>query len=220
MVVGYDVTHPTNMSNEKSAAPSLVGMIAVLTKTSDNGRLLRGNSLSVRRCLEMSSQRSSSLASCYGVSEGQFTQVLTTELPMIRKACDQLYPPKQHPRLSIIVSVEHHQTRFCPTSEVYMDQKSRNIKNGTVVDRGVTQACCWDFFLTAHTALKWTARPAPYTVPLDEIIREKYGVGDSAADQLEKLTRNLCYLFGRATKAVSICPPAYYADILCERARV
>ncbi len=29
----------------------------------------------------------------------------------------------------------------------------------------------------------------------------------------------MCYLFGRATKAVSICPPAYYADIICERAR-
>ena len=30
---------------------------------------------------------------------------------------------------------------------------------------------------------------------------------------------SLCYLYGRATKAVSICPPAYYADILCERGR-
>lgn len=29
----------------------------------------------------------------------------------------------------------------------------------------------------------------------------------------------MCYLFGRATKAVSICPPAYYADLVCSRAR-
>jgi hypothetical protein len=41
----------------------------------------------------------------------------------------------------------------------------------------------------------------------------------NAADVLENLTHNLCYLFGRATKAVSICPPAYYADLVCERAR-
>ena len=27
-------------------------------------------------------------------------------------------------------------------------------------------------------------------------------------------------MFGRATKAVSICPPAYYADIVCTRARI
>ncbi|KAK2770411.1 piwi domain-containing protein [Colletotrichum kahawae] len=86
--------------------------------------------------------------------------------------------------------------------------KSRNIKNGM------------DFFLTAYTALKRTARPAHYTVIIDEIFREKYGVSASAADRLEKLTHNICYLFGRATKAVSICPPAYYADIVCERARL
>jgi eukaryotic translation initiation factor 2C len=39
------------------------------------------------------------------------------------------------------------------------------------------------------------------------------------ADQLQNLTHNLCYTFARATRAVSICPPAYYADILCERGR-
>lgn len=30
----------------------------------------------------------------------------------------------------------------------------------------------------------------------------------------------MCYLYGRATKAVSICPPAYYADLVCTRARL
>ncbi|KAF3016720.1 hypothetical protein E8E14_000233 [Neopestalotiopsis sp. 37M] len=39
---------------------------------------------------------------------------------------------------------------------------SRNIKSGTVVDRGVTSARVWDFFLTAHTALQGTARSAHY----------------------------------------------------------
>lgn len=34
-----------------------------------------------------------------------------------------------------------------------------------------------------------------------------------------RLTCGSCYGFGRATKAVSICPPAYYADILAERGR-
>jgi eukaryotic translation initiation factor 2C len=29
----------------------------------------------------------------------------------------------------------------------------------------------------------------------------------------------MCHLFGRATKAVSLCPPAYYADLLCTRLR-
>lgn len=41
----------------------------------------------------------------------------------------------------------------------------------------------------------------------------------NVASVLEDLTHSMCYLFGHATKAVSICPPAYYADIVCERAR-
>ncbi len=36
---------------------------------------------------------------------------------------------------------------------------------------------------------------------------------------LERLTHDMCYAYGRATKAVSICPPAYYADLVCTRAR-
>ena len=59
--------------------------------------------------------------------------------------------------------------------------------------------------------LQGTARSAHYIVTHDEI-RLK-------ADDLQKLVHNLSYLFARATKAVSYVPPAYYADILCERGR-
>jgi len=41
----------------------------------------------------------------------------------------------------------------------------------------------------------------------------------NTADVLEDLAHNMCYLFGRATKAVSRCPPAHYADPVCARAR-
>lgn len=54
-------------------------------------------------------------------------------------------------------------------------------------------------------------------VLLDEIFRRDYGA--EAANVLQKLTHDMCYLYGRATKAVSICPPAYYADLVCTRAR-
>ncbi|KXH25802.1 piwi domain-containing protein [Colletotrichum simmondsii] len=237
MIVGYDVTHPTNMPNDKNSAPSLVGLVASVDKDmgqwpgvaweQDSRQEMLGNELTThfKRRLELWRARNKGNLPEYiviyrdGVSEGQFTQVLDIELPMIRQACTAMYGNRR-PKISIIVSVKRHQTRFYPTSEADMDPKSRNIKNGTVVDRGITQARYWDFFLTAHTALKGTARPAHYTVLLDEIFRDKYGVGDRAADSLEKLTHDLCYSFGRATKAVSICPPAYYADIVCERARV
>ncbi|KAI4257956.1 MAG: hypothetical protein L6R42_005373 [Xanthoria sp. 1 TBL-2021] len=33
-------------------------------------------------------------------------------------------------------------------------------------------------------------------------------------------THRLCYLSGRSTKAISLYPPAYFADLLCERDRM
>ncbi|KAH7175582.1 ribonuclease H-like domain-containing protein [Dactylonectria macrodidyma] len=236
MVVGYDVTHPTNMPSGKSdEAPSLVGLVASIDR--DMGQWpsiaweqtskqeMLGHQLieAFKSRLELWKKHNNGqlpeniVIFRDGVSEGQFGQVLEKELPLIKEACSALYLAKPQPRLTIVVSVKRHQTRFYPTTEQNLP-KHLNIENGTVVDRGVTQARYWDFFLTAHAAIKGTARPAHYTVLLDEIFRPKYK--SEAANELEKFTHELCYLFSRATKAVSICPPAYYADIVCTRARV
>lgn len=234
MVAGYDVTHPTNMSPARDA-PSLIGLVA-----SVDGDLAQWPAVSWEQPAKQE-MLSGQLVDAFktrlelwrrhnqghlpdnivifrdGVSEGQFSQVLEQELPSIREACHAKDSPKASaPRLTIVVSVKRHQTCFFPTSREAMSD-SGNVRNGTVVDRGVTQARYWNFFLTAHHALKGTARPAHYTVILDEIFRHKYKA--AAANELERLTHELCYLYGRATKAVSICPPAYYADIVCERAR-
>lgn len=40
-----------------------------------------------------------------------------------------------------------------------------------------------------------------------------------AADALQTLTNDVSYMFARATKAVSLVSPAYYADLACERGR-
>ncbi|POR35180.1 Protein argonaute 18, partial [Tolypocladium paradoxum] len=236
MVAGYDVTHPTNMpAREGAEAPSLVGLVASVDKDLGqwpaasweqpakqemlSGRLVDAFKSRLELWQKHNAGRLPDNVVIFrdGVSEGQFAQVLEQELPSIREACRDRYPPAApQPRLTIVVSVKRHQTRFFPTSADDMSA-SGNVRNGTVVDRGVTQARYWDFFLTAHHALKGTARPAHYTVLLDEIFRAKFKA--AAANELERLTHELCYLYGRATKAVSICPPAYYADIVCERAR-
>ena len=39
------------------------------------------------------------------------------------------------------------------------------------------------------------------------------------ADSLQQFCYNLCYLFSRCTRSVSIVPPAYYAHLLAYRAR-
>lgn len=238
MVAGYDVTHPTNLAPGAGRnAPSVAGLVASVDKdlaqwpahvwNMQQGREMLDGGLvaAFKSRLKLWQGKNKEYPKNIvifrdGVSEGQFKQVLDHELPYIRQACSELYPNKTQPRISLIVSVKRHQTRFYPTSNSLAEahKNSKSPREGTVVDRGVTSVRYWDFFLQAHASLQGTARPAHYTVLLDEIFRADYKA--DAANQLEQLTHDMCYLFGRATKAVSICPPAYYADLVCTRARV
>ncbi|QIW96785.1 hypothetical protein AMS68_002303 [Peltaster fructicola] len=241
MFVGIDVTHPSPGSLK--SAPSVAGIVSSIDGSlgqwpaairAQTGRqemvdaldeLLQGQ-LRLWQKKNKNTLPSNIIVYRDGVSEGQYQVLLDNELPSLKKAIDVVYSPadkKQYnPRLSIIVVGKRHHTRFYPTKTKDEDPKTGNPKNGTVVDRGVTELGNWDFFLQAHSALKGTAKPAHYYVVYDEALRGKGASRQppgNAADSLEELTHSLCYLFGRATKAVSVCPPAYYADLVCERAR-
>ncbi len=100
-----------------------------------------------------------------GVSEGQYGLVLDQELPQLRSACRDVYPAESTkrglPRLTVLIVGKRHNTRFYPAKKEDADRSS-NLPNGTVVDRGVTEARNWDFFLQAHAAIQGTARPAHY----------------------------------------------------------
>ncbi|RFU29653.1 hypothetical protein B7463_g6697, partial [Scytalidium lignicola] len=242
MVIGIDVTHPSPGST--SEAPSVAAVVAstssdlsqfpgILNVQTGRKEMVEALTEMVRTRISLWKKNNRNLAPeniiVYrdGVSEGQYGLVLSTELPCIREACKGHYTKEQTkhglPKISIIIVGKRHNTRFYPTREEEAD-RSANPKNGTVVDRGVTSMWNWDFFLQAHTCLQGTAKPAHYYVVLDEIFGNKPTLKaphpyPNPADSLEDLTHNMCYLFARATKAVSICPPAYYADLACERAR-
>ena len=240
MVVGVDVTHPSPGS--ASNAPSVAGMVASVDRwlgqwpadlrvqeprkemVSELDSMLKSRLRLWKTLGKHNAFPENLLVYRDGVSEGQYATVLDTELPLLRKACDELYPPPDRrnglPKITIVIVGKRHHTRFYPTSVSSADNSS-NPRNGTVVDRGVTETRNWDFFLQSHTALQGTARPAHYYIVLNEIFakRNVKPPFQNVADVLEDLTHNMCYLFGRATKAVSICPPAYYADKVCERAR-
>lgn len=243
MVVGIDVTHPAPGS--ASNAPSVSAMVASVDKTLGQWpatlRIQKGRQENVDELAGMLKSRlnlwktkgrhqafpENILVYRDGVSEGQYDMVLTEELAQMRKACEQVYPAtdtkKGLPRFTVVVCGKRHKTRFYPTSVQQADRYG-NTQPGTVVDRGVTEARNWDFFLQAHAALQGTARPCHYYIVHDEIFRQIYAKQIPApfqniADVIEDLTHNMCYLYGRATKAVSLCPPAYYADLACDRAR-
>ena len=85
-----------------------------------------------------------------------------------------------------------------------------------LVDERITQDSNWDFFLQSHTAITGTARPAHYFVLLEEIFT---ALSPDPVAALERITYNMCYLYGKATTSVSIPPPVYYADKACDRGR-
>ena len=244
MVVGLDVTHPSPGSSEN--APSVAGIVASIDKdlaqwpadvriqtprqemVSDLCNMFEAR-LGVWKKANKQALPENVLIYRDGVSEGQYGTVLDLELPEIRKACEKVYSAIETknalPYITIVVVGKRHHTRFYPTDLREADDRSGNPKNGTIVDRGITEARSWDFYLQAHSSGLGTARPAHYYIILDEIFRRTFKLRKTrepfkhAADMIENLTHNLCYMFGRATKAVSICPPAYYADLVCERAR-
>ena len=144
-----------------------------------------------------------------GVSEGQFDQVLIHELPEIKKAFRTFQ--QYNPKLTIAICGKRHHTRFYPTSKDNADRTS-NTRAGTVVDQGVTAVYDFDYYLQAHAGLQGTTRPTHYSVIYDE--------NRFTADAIQQGTNNLSYLWARATKSVSVIPPAYWADCACDRARI
>ncbi|KAB5514942.1 ribonuclease H-like domain-containing protein [Coniochaeta sp. 2T2.1] len=228
MVVGIDVTHPSPGSAPN--APSVASMVASVDRWLGQWPAVLRIQAKARK--EMVSDLIDMLKSRLrlwkdprhgkhanlpenilvyrdGVSEGQYQLVLNEEVPLLRRARQDMYPPadqsKGLPRLTVVVVGKRHHTRFYASQEGNADRSSKP-KPGTVVDRGVTEARNWDFFLQSHAAIQGTARPAHYFVLLDEIFRARYA-------------KTVPPQFQNGTKAMSVCTPAYYADLVCERAR-
>lgn len=138
-------------------------------------------------------------------------------------------PQKSYrPLLTIIICGKRHHAKFWPTDSQFADRNG-NTRPGTVVDRGITAVYGpsfdhelivltfdyprfdFDFYLQAHVGLQGHVKATHYTVVYDE---NRLG-----ADELQQGTHTASYLYVRATKAVSLVPAAYYADLACERGR-
>ncbi|KAF7729871.1 eukaryotic translation initiation factor 2C, 2 [Apophysomyces ossiformis] len=144
-----------------------------------------------------------------GVSEGQFKIVQKAEIDAIKAACNSL-EKGYNPKLTFVVVQKRHHARFFPLTDRDAD-KSGNCQPGTVVDTGIVHPFEFDFYLQSHAGLQGTSRPTHYHVLKDE--------NGFSSDSLQELTYRLCFTYGRATRSVSLVPPAYYADLVAERAR-
>ncbi|KAJ3350930.1 eukaryotic translation initiation factor 2C, 2 [Entophlyctis luteolus] len=144
-----------------------------------------------------------------GLSEGQFHDVLKAEIEAMRAACAML-EATYFPTITYIVVQKRHHARFFPIRKEDSD-KSGNVLPGTVIDTGVTHPSEFDFYLCSHPGLQGTSKPTHYHVLYDE--------NRFTSDSLQELTYRLCYLYCRATRSVSVVPPAYYAHLVAARAR-
>ncbi|KAF9467172.1 argonaute-like protein [Collybia nuda] len=226
MLVGIDVTHPGPGSAK--GTPSIAAVVASIDQMyaqypvsmeiqESKKEMVTNLAKMMHERLTLFKTRNKTLPQRVlvyrdGVSEGQFAIVVDEELPAIKAAFKKFDTPQSpyKPKLTIVICGKRHHTRFYPTEAANADHNG-NPKAGTVVDRGVTAVYNFDFFLQAHGGLQGTTRPTHYYVVHDEI--------GFKADELQGLTNSVSYMFARATKAVSLVSPAYYADLACERGR-
>ncbi|PWY68874.1 RNA interference and gene silencing protein [Aspergillus eucalypticola CBS 122712] len=247
MVVGVDVTHP-NSGNLPARAPSVAAMVAsvdrylaqwpaeICTQPARQELVTQLGVLLTSRLHAWQRRNHGKLPENIllyrdGVSDTQYGSVLSVELPQLRKACRDLYGSLSlnQPRITIVIVGKRHHTRFfTPTRTGQRNGRSfqdTNPPNGTIVDHGpAISSRVWDFYLQSHTASRGTARPAHYVVLLDEIFQSSPNdlqarAPPNPANAIQALTHNICYVSGRATRASSICPPVFYADLACFRAR-
>jgi len=115
------------------------------------------------------------------------------------------------PPITIIIVQKRHHTRLFAQNKDQTD-RSGNILPGTVVDTDVCHPSEHDFYLNSHAGIQGCSKPAHYHVLVDE--------NGFSADCLQLLTYRFCYMYCRATRSVSIPPPAYYAHLAAFRGRI
>ncbi|KAI8820684.1 Piwi domain-containing protein [Fimicolochytrium jonesii] len=178
-----------------------------------------------------------------GVSEGEFEPVSRTEINAIRAAAEKMRAGWR-PQITYVACQKRHNARFFPDFAAGqgggggparggfgggrgggrgggaagrggggggISYPYDNVPPGTVVDSGITHPSLFDFFLVSHAGLKGTSRPVHY-----QVLRNECKLNQ---DELQALSYELCHLYGKATRAVSVVTPVYYAHTVAARAR-
>ncbi|KAK4952797.1 hypothetical protein LTR10_009605 [Elasticomyces elasticus] len=228
IILGADVTHPGGGST--SGTPSVAALVGSMDhnfavysgqmrrQVPKQERMYDLDDMAYRLFLEWAERNGNKMPSRTlwyrdGVDEGQYSVVRDKEVSQLRKGWEearaQLRLNQQAPpQITAVIVAKRHHTRFYPKVE---ELRNGNCQPGTIVESSITSPYFMDFYLQSHNPLIGTGKPAHYFVI-------ENGIGFTA-EQLQNLTNNICYLYGRSTNAVSYATPAYYADRLCERGR-
>lgn len=177
MIAGYDVIHPTGGSQpqekrsdkDDNSPPSFVGLVASVSQdlnqwpaiaweNPSRQEVLRphelsdkfGSRLDIWREKHQGNLPTRIIIYRDGVSEGQYNEVLQTEVTAIQHACHTKAKNlnQKSPKILFIIATKRHRTRFYRKLD---KEDATNPPNGLVVDNGVTVSRHWDFFLQPHT---------------------------------------------------------------------
>jgi len=146
-----------------------------------------------------------------GVAHNMFDDITRKEIAIIRRAGTTLGNTTGNyvPQVNFIVSQMRTKARF---AHYRNDKKSGrdaprddwwNLKPGTVIDSGITEAGLDNFYLVSAKALQGTARAPHYHVLEND--------SQFSLDELQRFTFDLCVLYARCTKIVGRPAPVYYA---------
>lgn len=147
-----------------------------------------------------------------GVGESQFYEVYEKEIIAIKECCTEIQK-NYSPEITFIIGQKRHSVRFKDefTTRDSNDRNPGNVEPGTVIDF-ISHPIYYDFYLVSHQAIQGTAHPVRYQVILNE--------SNFTRKDIYELTNGLCYIYPRATKAVSIVAPIYFAHLAAARGKV
>ncbi|GAA6043318.1 hypothetical protein JCM8097_001182 [Rhodosporidiobolus ruineniae] len=144
-----------------------------------------------------------------------FGQVIATEVVACREAAKKFgaeHCRQYEPELTFLTCGKRHHISLFPRDRADADPKTGNVKSGTVIDTSVCSPFMFDWYCQSHASLLGTGRSSHYTVLCDD--------AGFTSDQLQTMVFALCFTYARATRAVSVVTPAFYASRLCTRAQL
>ncbi|KAF7879476.1 hypothetical protein EAF04_000672 [Stromatinia cepivora] len=229
MIVGADVSHAGK--GKDPTCPSMAGVVATCDERCSqylaSARLQENNTESIADLGDMIGERLKKYRSVNGalpehilfyrdgVSESQYGMVVTDEIPLIKAGCKAVGAEAGKgdnwcPKITLLVVGKRHHTRFFPR-EKKGEKYNRNLESGLLIDTGVVTPNHFSFYLQSHDSALGTAKSAHYIVITNE--------SNYTPEHIQETTNIICFTGSRAFKALSVCTPAKYADILCDRLR-
>ncbi|KAI6204744.1 hypothetical protein M3Y94_00712200 [Aphelenchoides besseyi] len=229
LIIGFALNHAVFGSNtSKTASPSVLGYSANDTKNTGTfagdyiyqpagvdshlSSMHYATQDVFKRYLSNRNNQPPNLVVIYrnGCSDGQFSKVISQEVPMFQSIIDEHFG--SNTKLVLMVVNKVHNMRFTPEyPDPSQSTPQQNLRSGVVVDRVVVSPLVSEFYLNSHVTLQGTAKVPRYTVLANN--------SEMKMDDLQRLTHDLCFTHQIITCPISKPTPSYVAEEYAKRGR-